>query len=35
MPVQFAVEKGDLGVFRVSGKLGVAELEAAKSKPKK
>jgi hypothetical protein len=29
MAIQFAVEKGDLGVFHVSGKLGVAELEAA------
>ncbi len=29
MPVQFAAEKGDLGVFRVSGQLSVAELEQA------
>ena len=29
MPVQFAVEKGNLGVFRVSGQLSVAELEQA------
>ena len=29
MPVQFAVENGDLGVFRVSGQLSVAELEHA------
>ena len=29
MPVEFTVEKGNLGVFRVSGQLSVAELEAA------
>ena len=29
MPVEFTVEKGNLGVFRVSGQLSVAELEQA------
>jgi hypothetical protein len=29
MAIQFAVEKGDLGVFRVSRHLSVAELEQA------
>jgi hypothetical protein len=29
MAIQFAVENGNLGIFRVNGKLGVVELEAA------
>ena len=29
MPVKFKTESGNVGVFRISGKLGLAELESA------